>query len=97
MLIELTESDKDIAYAQGFIEHWLKIQNAPSQVKEHLDMISNGVKDLRERYYALQEDLNQVRANYSSLTSLSAQYLQIIEKYKEISDANPVERERVPS
>jgi hypothetical protein len=96
MLIELTESDKDIAYSHAFVDRWLELSKAPSQVREHLGTIANGIKDLRERYYAVQEDLDTTNRRYTDLMALSAKYLQVIEKYKELADANPVEREQVP-
>ena len=101
MFKPLDETDKQIAYSQGFIEAWLKGDpKTPAQILEHLGVITNGVSSYREKYLLVQEDLNDLRQKYIELTSLSSSYLQLIQNQKELleKNENPVElnTERLP-
>lgn len=89
----LTERDQDIAFSQGFIENWLDITKAPSQVKEHLKTVSEGVDFYRDQRDAVLEDTRKLQDDYNRLTGLSAQYLQIIQQYKELSAAEEAKSE----
>lgn len=88
----LTEKDQEIAFSQGFIENWLDITNAPVQVKEHLKTVSGGVDFYRAQRDAVLQDARKLQDDYARLTGLSAQYLQIIQQYKEVNEALSVEQ-----
>lgn len=100
MFKPLDETDKQIAFSQGFIEKWLDLDpKTPVQIKEHLGTLANGVSSYREKYLLVQEDLDDLRKKYTELTALSSSYLQIIQKQKELLDENKLEpgAERIPS
>lgn len=83
---------QDISFAQGFIEEWLK--DAPDPVKEHLNVLVDGVAFYREKYIIAQEDYDRLQNNYNQLTALSASYLGLLEQQKEEINGLLIETQR---
>jgi hypothetical protein len=88
----VTEQEQDYAYAEGFLETWLK--DAPAQVKEHLKILANGIQFYREKWRVAAEDLNDTREKYQALTLQSAQHLQFMSQQKEMLDQALIENQR---
>lgn len=94
MLQPLEEMEKEIAFSEGFLENWLQTGNAPPQVLEHLQKLSNGVKFYRDKFVSAQEDAVDQRTKYNTLTAQTAQYLQHIQQQKEQIDQLLIEQQR---
>jgi chromosome segregation ATPase len=92
MIRSLTEPEQDYAYSQGFLETWLK--DAPKQVKEHLQVLVDGISAYREKYISIQEDYKQLQDNYNRLTATSAQYLEFMRQQKEQIDQALIDQQR---
>jgi hypothetical protein len=92
---ELTEVQQDFAYAEGFLESWLKGEpKTPPQVLEHLKILADGVKHYRDLLGRVQEDYRELERKYNALTAQSAQYLQFISQQKELLDQTLIDQQR---
>jgi uncharacterized coiled-coil DUF342 family protein len=80
----ITDEERDISFSMGFLEEWLK--DAPSQIHEHLKIISDAIDFYRQKYTDAQEDAESIRDKYNQLTALTSQYLQHIQQQKETID-----------
>ena len=94
---ELTQKEKDIAYAQGFIGAW--IETAPAIVKsraahgkEWIVVLIDGVDHYREKCAAINEDYQSLLTKFNQLTAMSAGYLQLVGQQKELIDQQIAER-----
>jgi hypothetical protein len=81
----LTEHEQDISFAIGFLEGWTDAE--PSQVKENLKIIIDGIALYRQKYIVFQEDYEKLRDNYNHLAALSSSYLALIAQQKEQIDS----------
>jgi hypothetical protein len=89
---QLTDEERDISFSRGFLEEWLK--DAPSQVHEHLKIISDAIDFYRQKYLDAQEDAANIRDKYNQLTALAAQHLQHIQQQKETIDQLLLEQQK---
>lgn len=92
MLKELTDRDKDIFMAVGFLETWLTSE--PAQVKENLGLVSAGVKEYRQLYVQQQELNVDLQTKYNDLTAVSAGYLAEIQNLRQQMEELLVETQR---
>lgn len=94
MLQPLEEMENEIAFSEGFLENWLRTGNAPPQVLEHLQKLSNGVKFYREKFVSAQEDAADTRTRYDQLTAQTAQYLEHMQQQKDHIDQLLIDQQR---
>jgi len=95
----VTESEQDVSYSIGFLEHWFaddtKLTNlAKLQLLGHVKTLAEGIKMYRDKYLQTQEDLLKVRQDYNNLTGLSASYLQLLDQQKQQLDQYLIEEQR---
>src|SRR5271166_4506199 len=81
--MELTEKEKDIAYAQGFLGGWTPKEGP---VREWLAVLIGGVDYYREKCAAINEDYLGLLERFNQLTAMSAGYLQLVGQQKELID-----------
>jgi hypothetical protein len=90
----LNVTERDIAYAEGFLEKWLDDEEAPKPVLEQLKVLADGVRTYRSRLEEQHADLADLQSKYNSLTGLQAQYLGLMAQQKEQIDQLLVETQK---
>jgi chromosome segregation ATPase len=90
----MLEVEKNFAYAEGFVENYLKLQKSPVQVLEQLRTLTEGVQYYRDKVSQAEEDLNKLQTLYNSLTAQSAQYLEFMRQQKETIDQHLIDTQR---
>jgi len=80
----LLDKDQDYAYSQGFLDEWLK--DAPSQVKEHLKILVDGIDSYRDNYATVQQKLDELQQQYNQALIASAQYLHLNQQLQQQLD-----------
>jgi hypothetical protein len=90
--MELTQSQQDFAYAEGFLISWLK--DSPVQIREHLKTLSDGISFYREKLDQSREDYRSLLDKYNQLMGLSSQYLELMKQQKDIIDQNLIDSQR---
>lgn len=97
MIKQLTVAEQDYSFSLGFIEQWLKgAKNppTPSQVMEHLTILSEGIATYREKYIAVQEDYDKLQGEYNRLMATSAQHLEFMSQQKQQLDEALIREQR---
>lgn len=90
--MELTESQLNFSYSQGFLEEWLR--PAPAGVREHLETLVGAITFYKDRASLLEQDNTKLRNDYNNLAAQSAQYLQLIQQQKEMIDQHLIDGQR---
>ena len=88
----LTEPELDYGYAQGFLVEWLK--NSPPQVKEHLQILVDGINFYKDKVRTLEQDLETTNGRYNALTAQTAQYLDLMAQQKDLLDQTLMDNQR---
>lgn len=88
----LIDKELDIAFDQGLLEGVLV--NAPTPVKDALKGLIDGVEHYRQKYADSEERYAVLQAQYNHLTSLSAQYLGMIQTQREQMDQLLIESQK---
>ncbi len=84
MLKPLIEAQKDFAYAQGFLEEYLK--SSPVAVKESLATLISGISSYRENYVSIQQSYDVLEKQYQQLSQQLIQLLELMRVQKERID-----------
>jgi hypothetical protein len=91
--VALSDKELDISFSQGVIDALLEM-SIPQATKDALKEVNDAVNYYRDKYTTLQEDYTTLQTNYNNLTSLSANYLAMIQQQKSQIDALLIETQR---
>lgn len=81
MIQPINEAEQDYAFSEGFLREWLK--DAPTQVKEHLTILTGGISYYREKYLSAQEEYARLNDVYAKVSAQSIEVLKTMQQQTE--------------